>query len=106
MLNRESFDQAEVLPERADTRAQAAAQPRFAKPLHRAACGLNQAIGHTEQGAFPRAAGPHQGNALSSFEAEAEATEPRAFTPWDRDIPQLQHQRILPSDRPTASMLA
>ena len=40
------------------------------------------------------------------FEAEAEATEPRALTPWNRDIPQLQHQRILPSDRPTASILA
>ena len=61
---------------------------------------------HSEQGAFPRAAGPHQGNALSRFEAEAEATEPRALTPWNRDIPQLQHQRILPSDRPTASILA
>ncbi len=40
------------------------------------------------------------------FEAEAEATEPRALAPWNRDIPQLQHQRILPSDRPTASILA
>jgi hypothetical protein len=80
LLHGEFFDQAKVLPEGANAGLLTAALvPAFGwrRPLpeHGAPIGFDQSIGHRQQAAFPRPAGPNQGNPFPGFNAELDGLE-------------------------------
>jgi hypothetical protein len=90
LLHGQFFDQAQVLPEGANAGLLAAAlAPAFGwwgpLPEHGAPIGLDQPIGHRQQAAFSRTAGPNQGNPFPGLDAEVDGLEARLPPTGQRD---------------------
>ena len=103
--DREFLDQAQILPEGSDLHPPPSRQcsDRLASPLNQTLIGLQAAIGEAQQRRLAGSTGSEQRDAFSDGNAQVERFE--ATPNADLMQRQLSGQRILPSSRPTVSIL-